>query len=296
MPPTLDIVPLRSFVAIAETGGFHRAGTRLSLTQSAVSQHVRKLESVIGERLVQPSGRGTRFTAAGEAMLIEARKILEVHDRAVERLVGRQQRSLVIGSTEHAADAILPPLIDSLADRFPDLDVQFRFDRTARLLDGVEQGAIDIAVFVSEAGDFDGTSVGALPVRWCAAPGWVPPAEGPLPLVAIQAPCAIRASALRVLAAHDISARVVGDAAYVGGVLNAARAGLGVALVACADVPPEGLVELVDLPPAPSVALASRVRDGTAGDVTETVLDVLRSSLAADPPPTSSAIAVPTAG
>ncbi|HEY0277652.1 MAG TPA: LysR substrate-binding domain-containing protein [Solirubrobacterales bacterium] len=283
MSPTLDIVPLRSFVAIAETGGFHRAGTRLSLTQSAVSQHVRKLEMVIGERLVQPSGRGTRFTAAGEVMLIEARKILEVHDRALERFVGREERTVVIGATEHASDAILPPLMARLGDRFPELDIQFRFDRTARLQDAVEQGMIDVAVFVSEADHDDGNGVGALPVRWCASPGWVPPAGGPLPLVAIQAPCAIRASALSVLAAHDISARVVGDAANLGGVLNAARAGLGVALVACAAALPEGLVELSDLPPAPPVALAARVREGGAGEVTETVLEVLRSNLAGVP-------------
>lgn len=48
-----------------------------------------------------------------------------MHDRAVDRLVGREERSLVIAATERAADAILPPLIDRLEDRFPDLDIQF---------------------------------------------------------------------------------------------------------------------------------------------------------------------------
>lgn len=112
----------------------------------------------------------------------------------------------------------------------------------------MEQGITDVAVFVSKASHIDGTGVGSLPVRWCAFPGWVPPVEGPLPLVASQALCTIRASALRVLAAHDSSARVVGEAACFGGVLNAARADIGVALVACAGAPLEGLMELTDLP------------------------------------------------
>lgn len=291
MSRVLDIVPLRSFVAIADAGGFHRAAARLSLTQSAVSQHVRKLEAVIGRRLVEPSGRGSRFTAAGEALLTEARQIVDAHDRAVERLVGRERRSLVIGSTEHAADDILPPLMARLGDQFPELDVQFRFDRTTRLHEAVEQGTVDVAAFVSEASHHDGTGVGVLPARWCASPEWTRPAHGSLPLVAIQAPCTIRSSALRVLAAHDISARVVGDAAYLAGVLNAARAGLGVALVVCAGSPPAGLVEVTDLPPAPPIALAARVREGAGGEATETVLEVLRRTLAGGRRP-ASAIAV----
>ncbi len=79
----------------------------------------------------------------------------------------------------------------------------------------------------------------ARPVVQVASLGHRPQPDGPM-------------LALSVLAAHDISARVVGAVANLGGVLNAVRAGLGVALVACAALP-EGLVELADLPPAPPV-------------------------------------------
>ena len=227
MSKVLDIVPLRSFVAIADSGGFHRAALRLSLTQSAVSQHVRKLEAVLGTKLVEPSGRGTRFTRTGEALLTEARQILASHDQAVERLVGHEQATLVVGTTEHASDELLPPLMEELSSAFPKLDVQFRFDRSTRLNEALDQGAVDVAVYVAEASHIDGLEVGALPLRWCSAPEFELPAVQPLPLVAIQAPCTIRSAALAALSEHDIPARVVADAAYLSGVINGARAGLG---------------------------------------------------------------------
>jgi len=283
----LDIVPLRSFVAIADSGGFHRAALRLSLTQSAVSQHVRKLEAVLGTKLVEPSGRGTRFTRTGEALLTEARQILASHDQAVERLVGQEQATLVVGTTEHAADELLPPLMEDLANAFPKLDVQFRFDRSTRLNEALDQGAVDVAVYVAEASHIDGLEVGALPLRWYSAPEFELPSTQPLPLVAIQAPCTIRSAALSALSEHDIPARVVADAAYLSGVINGARAGLGVALLAATGAPPEGLVERSDLPSIAPVHLMVRVRQGADPAAADVVVRALRSMLAHAEPVTA---------
>jgi DNA-binding transcriptional LysR family regulator len=278
----LDITPLRSLIAIADNGGFHRAAASLALTQSAVSQHVRRLETVVGRPLVERDGRRTRFTSAGELLVAQARLILDAHDDALRRLEITAASALIIGVTEHAADLILPPIIDRLGASFPELEVQFRFDRTRRLSDAVDQGSIDIAVFVAEASERPGAPIGSLPLQWCSAPGWEPPADGTaLSLVAIEAPCTIRSIALRVLAAADVPVRVTGEAAYLAGVHNAARAGLGVALLAMGGPSPEGLVERFDLPSAPSINLGARIREGADPEVTETVLDVLRSTLSA---------------
>ena len=83
-----------------------------------------------------------------------------------------------------------------------------------------------------------------------------------------------------MLAEHGIRARVVGDAAYLGGVLNAARAGLGVTLLALAGPAPEGLIERYDLPAASPISLTARFRPGADPEVAETAFRVLRSTLA----------------
>lgn len=226
--PVLDIVALRSLTAIADCGGFHRAALALTLSQSAVSQHVRKLEKVLGRPVVEREGRGTRFTAEGRLLLEQARRIIAVHDEAVRTLLGADGDTVTIGSTEHAADQFLPRLTAAVEAVRPGCRVRFRIDRSARLVEAVERGSVDVAVYVTEAAATEGTRVGGLPLTWHAVPGWEPPpAPAPVPLVAIEDPCAIRRRAIATLAARGVPATVVGDAGYLAGVLDIARTGQG---------------------------------------------------------------------
>ncbi len=263
MSRILDIVPLRSLIAVADAGGFRRAAVDLQLSQSAVSQHIRRLEKVVGGPLVEPDGRRARLTPAGVALLAEARQIIALHDEALHRLGGAPAAEFVIGSTDHAADFLLPPIVGALAGQLPELRFRFRFDRSAPLNDALDRGDVDLAIFITEASIRHGEPVGSLPLVWCAAAGWRAPAGQPLPLIAIEEPCAIRGRALAALGEHCIPTQVVGEAAYLAGVLNAARAGLGVSLLALAGPPPEGLVVVPGLPPAAPVGLSARVRPGT---------------------------------
>ena len=285
MTRDLDITPLRSLIAVADAGGFHRAAADLQLSQSAVSQHIRRLERVVGTPVVEPDGRRTRLTPVGAALLSEARKIIAVHDEALRRLVisgEAPEAEFVIGTTDHAADHILPPIVEALARSAPGLQVKFRFDRTNPLNDAVDKGSVDLAVFIAEATCREGIPVGSLALVWCAAPDWAPPPPGePWPLIAIEAPCAIRGKALAVLGQHGIRNKIVAEAAYLAGVLNAARAGLGVTLLALAGRPPEGLVEFDGLPAAPPISLTARARGGTDMMAVQTALAAVQATLAA---------------
>ncbi len=284
MRPVLDIVALRSLIAVADYGGFHRAAAALALSQSAVSQHVRRLEKALGLPVVERDGRKTRFTAHGVQLLEEARLILGAHDAAVRRLLGEEgatAATVVIGATEHGADQILPALTDAVREVRPDAEVRVRIDRSARLTEAVERGELDLAVYVTEATATEGTSVGDLPLRWYAAPGWRPPATGTLPLVAVNAPCVIRRRALTELAARRMPATVVAEAGYLAGVLDSARAGLGAALLA---VPggqhPDGLIPYRGLPAVPPVRLGALARRGSDPSLTEAAVQAVRALLA----------------
>ena len=262
----LDIVALRSLTSIADSGGFRRAAVTLHLSQSAVSQHVRRLEAAVGRPLVGRTARGAAFTADGELILVEARKILAAHDDALELLTVRSSEpAFTIGSTEHAADSLLPAITTRLAASFPEHGVRYRIDRGRALHDRLEKGTLDAALFI---GDVQGRRVeraGALPLAWYAAPG-VPGAadRGAVALVAIDEPCTIRRRALQALADHQLAATVVCEAGHLAGVLHAARAGLGVALLAHLGPPPEGLEERHDLPRVAPEPLHVRGRNGAA--------------------------------
>ena len=285
MPRELDITPLRSLIAVADTGGFHRAASALQLSQSAVSQHIRRLEKTLGRPLVEPDGRRARLTAAGVALLADARQIIAMHDEAVRRLALPDQPEFVVGITEHAADDILPPIVAALTAALPDLEVRFRFARTAALNEALNRGVIDLAIFITEASTEPGRPVGTLPLVWTAAPGWARPADGAAwPLIAIEEPCAIRRHALTVLAEHGIRAEVIGEAAYLAGVVNAVRAGLGIALLALVGPPPDGLIELTGVPAAPPVGLTARSRYGADAKAVRITLRALHDLLSGRSP------------
>jgi DNA-binding transcriptional LysR family regulator len=293
MTRVLDIVAMRSLIAIADCGGFHRAATAQRISQSAVSQHVRRLEKVIGRPLVARDGRNTRFTPDGQSLLAEARRIVAAHDEALRRLTGDESGAITIGTTEHAADEILPAVTGALGEVFPDHQVRFRLDRSARLNEAVDKGQLDLAVYVTEASTARGWAAGSLPLVWYSAPEWSPPSgDDPWPLIAIEEPCTIRRRALDAMAANDLPATVVCDAGYLAGVVNAARAGLGVALLATAARRPEGLVARGDLPSVAPAGLSARARRGADPSLVTTVLSAVRALLTPATPADQGPLAV----
>lgn len=274
----LDIGALRSYLAVAEHGGFRAAAAELRLAQSTVSQHIRRVEVAVGAPLVERSGRHSTFTARGEATIAAARRLVREHDVALAQLRESPPTSLVLGATEHAAAHLITYLRESVVRRFPDTDVRFHLDRSASLMKKVRQGELDAAVLVGDDGP--GEPVARLELGWHGtgdAAAWG--GSQTVPLVAITEPCVIRARALRVLLAAGHEPRVTAESAHLAGVLDAARAGLGVALLATAGAAPSALRRLGGLPVADSVPLFVTVRGGAPAALRGEVVDAVRLAL-----------------
>src|SRR3954451_24879161 len=88
MPHNLDTVLVRSFVAVAETGGTTRAAARLHLTQSAVSQQIKRLQEGLGCELFRRDSKRMRLTEAGERLLAKAQRLLAVNDEIWTTMAG----------------------------------------------------------------------------------------------------------------------------------------------------------------------------------------------------------------
>lgn len=275
MTAALDLVQLRSFVAIADCGGFGRAAVALHLSQPTVSQHVRALERRLHQPLVERQGRGTRFTPAGERLLAEARRILAVHDDALARLDAAGRRTVVIGSTETAAEQVLPGLLTALRAAYPDRPVQFSIDRSTQMTEAVDRGSIDLAVLLALSPDTAGRPVGTLPLRWFAHPDLDLPRSEPVPLVAYSEPCGMRRRALSELGEAGRVVQLAAESTSLEGVIAAARAGLGVAVLPSAGAAPSGLIERTDLPPLGLAAIHLAVRRGLDLDLESAALGAL---------------------
>lgn len=80
--PTIDSELLRTFVAIADQGGYTRAAEQVNRTQSAVSMQMKRLEEDVVQRsLFQRNGRQMLLTAEGELLLGYARRILRLQGK-----------------------------------------------------------------------------------------------------------------------------------------------------------------------------------------------------------------------
>ena len=82
----LDFELLRAFVAVADCGGFHRAAERLNLTQSTISQQIKRLELETKRPLFRRTTRSVALTDDGEMLLGDARRLLQLEEAARHRL------------------------------------------------------------------------------------------------------------------------------------------------------------------------------------------------------------------
>ena len=137
---------LKAFHAVAVYGGFSRAAERLSLTQPAVSDHVRKLEETYGVQLFNRMPQGVSLTDMGRKLFAIAERQFEAESQALELLT--RARTLDEGQITIGADAAVHvlPQVARFRLKHPRLAVRLVTGNTAELLKQLEDFRIDIAV------------------------------------------------------------------------------------------------------------------------------------------------------
>ena len=123
----MELRHLRYFVAVAEALSFRRAAEGLHLAQPSLSRQIRDLEREIGERLFDRGHKQVALTAAGRALLGEARTLLAGAAAAVQtaRDAGRSaQGTLHIGSIGVLSALFLPRSLATFRERHPRVDIE----------------------------------------------------------------------------------------------------------------------------------------------------------------------------
>jgi DNA-binding transcriptional LysR family regulator len=246
--PDLDLDLLRGFVAVAERGGFTAAGVVLGLTQSAVSLKIKRLEELVGRRLLDRTSRHVGLTRHGESLLAYARRILALNDEAVRRLVAPPVAGrLRLGVADHFVPRNLAPLLARFAESYPEIRLEVEVGRSHDLRAAQEAGSLDLVLGKRRDGETVGRPIFTETVIWVAAPRWSPPQEKPLPLAMLPPGCMFRDRALAALARAGLAFEVVYVSASLLGVAAAAQAGFALTVMGRGGLPP-GLEEVVDLP------------------------------------------------
>lgn len=172
MTRNLDLTALRSFVAVADTGGVTRASGFLHLTQSAVSMQIKRLEGALGVQLLDRSARAVTLTATGEQLLGYARRMLDLNDEVMSRLTDDGfEGEVTLGVPHDIVYPAIPRVLKQFATDFPRVKIHLISSLTRRLKDQLRQGECDVILTTEDACDAGGETLTQLPLCWIGAPG-----------------------------------------------------------------------------------------------------------------------------
>lgn len=238
---------LRYFVTVADEASFTAAARTLHMAQPPLSTQVRELEREFGVELFRREPRGITLTAAGQALLPEARRLLERYDllgRMARRAGSGEVGRLAIGLIPSAANGPLPAALRDFGNALPDVEVSLVEGRPPELLRMLEVAQIDVALQYSVPVDARHTGaalwtesmVVALPPDHRLATRRRVPVSAlagePFVLPARHGGDGLHEHVLRVLATGGVTPRVVqADIWLVQTIVGLVSSGTGVALV-----------------------------------------------------------------
>ncbi len=145
---------LECALAVAERLSFRRAAEACFISQPALSLQVQQLERLLGTRLFERDRRRVLLTPAGEQLLPHLRAALLAIDGLVEAAHAQRDPlagTLRLGVIPTVAPYVLPGVIVPLRKRCPELRLLLREDTTARLVERVQEGKLDLCLLALEA-------------------------------------------------------------------------------------------------------------------------------------------------
>lgn len=250
----LDPLLLRSFVAIIDTGSFTRAGERVHLTQSTISQQIRRLEQQLGCPLLDRSGRQVVATAEGEKLLGLARRILALLAQAEEQ-VSEGSLSLSLGVPEDFAAGAITPVLAAFARDYPEVRLEVESGLSHVIWQRFEAGELDLALVKQTRGQGAPLASWREPLVWVDSRDWPARERDPLPLVVFPSEGLYRRQMTEALDGLGRRWRIAYVSASLASLQGAVSAGIGVSLLPKRLMPADQLA-LTQWPKVAPVELA----------------------------------------
>ncbi|WP_137817755.1 LysR substrate-binding domain-containing protein [Pseudomonas sp. 2FG] len=268
--PGIDSELLRTFVAIADLGGFTRAAEAVNRTQSAVSMQMKRLEEDVVQRsLFERDGRQVRLTAEGQVLLGYARRILKLHGEVINTLrEPHMVGSVRIGTPDDYVMRFLPGILSRFAQAYPMVQVEVHCESSSQLL---QRQDLDLTIVTRMPGDEIGQLLRQERFVWAEALGFCPHEQTPLPLAMFNTDCFCRTWACNALDAMERDYRVAYTSPSLSALMAVVSAGLAVTAQLQSLITPDlrilGKAENLPELPMSSIVLLRNTR--TQSPVTE---------------------------
>lgn len=229
---SLDSLTLQFFLTVAETGSFTKAANRVGRTQSAISQQMAKLESILGKQLFD-RGKTLNLTPAGTLFLGYARQIFALQSEALDLFNDPQlEGDVSFGLPEDFASVFLNDVLAEFSRTHPRIHLSIECDLTLNLFEKFKQKKFDLVlVKMNRPEDIPNSQdVRSVPLCW-AGDGRMVEKGKPIPLVLSPHPCVYRTRALSALDHAGLTWRLVFSSPSYAGTLAAVSAGMGITVL-----------------------------------------------------------------
>jgi DNA-binding transcriptional LysR family regulator len=198
----IDLVQLRTFVAVAEEQHLTRAAERLHISQSAASAHVRAVEETLDTQLFVRTNRNLELTRAGQVLLRQAKRLLNEAAQFTSfarEMRGKIEGTVVIGASSEPSTSRIGEVVAALRAQHPLITIDLRARPSSGTRQGLKTGELDLGVLLGNPVDREftyhqlGTVVFRIagPAQWkaqiesadwaqLAALPWITPSESSL--------------------------------------------------------------------------------------------------------------------
>ncbi|MCS3513160.1 LysR substrate-binding domain-containing protein [Pseudomonas grimontii] len=223
--PSIDTEVLRTFVAIADQGGFTRAGALVNRTQSAVSMQMKRLEEdVLQRKLFERDGRQVRLTPEGQVLLGYARRILKLHSEVFNTLREPHMVGLVrIGTPDDYVMRFLPGILKRFSKAYPLIQIELHCESSTVLM---QRRDLALTVISREPGKEIGELLRTERMVWAAAPCFCVEEHDAVPLAVSGADCVYTQWTQAALDATGRDYRLAYHSTNVAAILAVVSAGL----------------------------------------------------------------------
>jgi DNA-binding transcriptional LysR family regulator len=235
----IDISLLRAFLAVVETGSVTHAARILNLTQAAVSQQIKRLEDLFGCALFERSHKRLLVAPAGERLLAGAQRMVALNDDTWGLMTTPHFEGEVrLGVPYDIVATYIPPILRRFNAVWPRVRVSLQCLDSATLKARLTAGEVDVTLTTEVDCGADGETLHLDRLTWVGLPGGDAHVRDPLPLSLGATTCMFRPVAIEALRKAGRDWRLVCEVSNMEPVIATIAAGLAVAPLLSASIPP----------------------------------------------------------
>lgn len=167
MPPAIDLELIKTFLTVVEAKGFKLAAHQLHKTPAAISQQIKRLEELLGKRVLERSNQGISLTSSGEVLREKGQQLMSLNYELLSEMREEELSGpLSFGAPTDYAPTLLQKLLPIFQREFPLTSPSIVLEPSRSLRPRVASGTLDMAIVAQEPGTQERYELWSEEIAW----------------------------------------------------------------------------------------------------------------------------------